>query len=77
MESRDGIPPLGGADDGGDQRRIDTILTKVRRETSMRDVLIFSMAKAWSVLLIFGSVMYVVADSRGSTPGEDGAEPSA
>jgi hypothetical protein len=72
MASVTEFPGLGGDDNGGHEERVSRILRRAGRETGLRDVVTFSLARAWSILLIVGSVMYVLfAGNQGPTDGKE------
>ncbi|MDH3718183.1 MAG: hypothetical protein OES79_08685 [Planctomycetota bacterium] len=68
------FPGLGGDGNGGHEERVTRILRRAGRETGLRDVVTFSLARAWSILLIVGSVMYVLF--AGHEEPSDGGTPS-
>ena len=45
-------------------RRVAKILGQARRETSVRDVIVFSCGRLWAVLLSLGAVLYVLASGK-------------
>ena len=50
-------------------RRVQTILTRARRETGVRDLLTFGLATMWTALLSLGAVLYALfARSRVRPP---------
>lgn len=55
--------PIGGdpPDEEG-EARIGRILRKTQREIATRDILTFTLGRAWSVLLIVGATFVVLAD---------------
>ena len=44
----------------GHEKRVQRIIQRARRETGMRDFLILSMARMWTVLLVLAAVVYTL-----------------
>jgi hypothetical protein len=45
-------------DNEGHERRVASILSSARREVGVRDLLVFSCARMWTVVLAIGAVVY-------------------
>lgn len=56
--------------DADSEARIGRILRKTQRNVATRDVLTFTLGRAWSVLLVVGATFVVVADQWAKNGGK-------
>lgn len=68
--------PNGADPDNEGEARIGRILRKTQREVAARDILTFSLGRAWSVLLIVGATFVVIADQWAKNTGNSDTDSS-
>jgi len=54
----------------GHDRRVTNILTRARQEVGVRDLVTFSFARMWTVLLALGAVLYTLIEHSNTVDAE-------
>ena len=63
------MPETPAFSDGADpDRRIRNIINRARQETGLRDVVMFSIGHAWSVLQVLGALCLAVLEQLQDEP---------